>query len=145
MPFAFPRFAITATLVAATLALSACGSRPARYIEPKGALGPYSAAVRNGDVWYVAGKIGAKRDGSFADEAESAIDAVETQLDALGLGLSDVLVATVYLVDMNRYAEFNAIYGRRFSRPYPARACVAVAALPAGARVEIMVTARARD
>ena len=91
------------------------------------------------------GDVGIRQAVQVMRDGGSAIDAVENQLRDLGLGLGDVLVATVYLTDMNRYGEFNKIYGSRFQEPYPARACVAVAALPAGARVEIMVTARARD
>ena len=48
---------------------------------------------------------------------------------------------TVYLTNMGRYAEFNETYRERFRTPFPARACVAVAALPAGASVEIQVIA----
>ena len=57
---------------------------------------------------------------------------------------ADVVEARIYLVDMERYGEFNEIYSRRLTAPYPARACVAVAALPRGAQVEIQMVARTR-
>ena len=120
--------------------LSAC-TGPTRHHAAPGALGPYSGAVESGPLVYVSGKIG-DRSGDFEHEVETAIDAVETELAGLGLGLADVVQATCFLTDMGRYADFNAVYGRRFAAPYPARACVAVAALPAGAAVEILVVAR---
>ncbi len=130
---------ITAVLLAATW-LGACAGRPEHRADPN-ALGPYSAAVLSGDVAFLSGKIG-ERGGTFEHEVETTIDAVEAELRALGLGLGDVLSATVYLTDMNDYKRFNAIYASRVPAPYPARACVAVAALPGGARVEIQVVAR---
>lgn len=124
--------------------LSGCGHGDAvRHHEARGALGPYSAAVEAGNIVFVAGKIG-ERGGTFAHEAETAIDAVEGELKRVGLGLGDVVSATVYLTDMDRYAEVNGIYGKRFPAPYPARACVAVKTLPGGARVEIQVIAARR-
>lgn len=114
------------------------------YRAPSNALGPYSASVTYGGLVFVAGKIGSERgDVAFAVEAKSAVDALEAELARDGLTLDDCLSATVYLTDIGNYAEFNSIYGPRFTNP-PARACVAVKALPGGARVEIQVIARAR-
>ncbi len=136
---------IPALLVAAAcLSLPACQAPDRVALPAEGAVGPYSAAVSSGDLCFVSGRIGKKRDGSFAEEAESCIDSVEGELSRLGLTLADVLSATVFLVDMERYQEFNGIYSRRFSDPYPARACIAVRELPVGARVEIQVVARRR-
>ena len=106
---------------------------------------PYSAAVTYRGLTFVAGKIGSERGPgvSFEAEVNSAIDALAAELQKDGLTLNDCLTATVYLTDMARYEEFNAIYGPRFTTP-PARACVAVKELPLGARVEIQVVARAR-
>lgn len=109
----------------------------------EGALGPYSGAVTSGGFAFVSGKIG-ERGGTFEREAETAILAVQEELRGLALDLGDVVESRVFLTDMNDYAAFNAIYARLFPAPYPARACVAVAALPAGARVEVQVVARMR-
>jgi len=76
--------------------------------------------------------------------AARSLDRVETELEKLGLTFADVVEARIYLVDMERYGEFNEIYARRLIAPYPARACVAVAALPRGAQVEIQMVARTR-
>jgi len=111
------------------------------FLPAANAVGPYSGAVLSGDFCFVSGKIG-KRGVPFAMEAESAIDEVEAELKRAGLSLSDVVSANVYLTDIGFYSEFNEIYGRRFSKPYPARTCVAVKELPVGASVEVQVIAR---
>jgi 2-iminobutanoate/2-iminopropanoate deaminase len=58
-------------------------------------------------------------------------------LAAAGLGLADVVKTTVFLVDIRDGRSLNDVYGRLFPAPYPARSTIAVAALPAGARVEV--------
>jgi 2-iminobutanoate/2-iminopropanoate deaminase len=98
----------------------------------------------SGELCFVSGKIGAKRE-DFASEVESALDALESELARAGLSLADVVLVNVYLTDMSLYPELNTIYARRFLDPYPARACVAVAGLPAGARVELQAIARNAD
>ena len=129
--------------VLVALGALACRSSSTTHHEAKGALGPYSAMVQAGDLVFVSGKIGAKRD-TFESEVESAIDALEEELARVHLALTDVVSVTVYATDMQKYADVNAIYARRFAAPYPARAFVAVAALPAGAAFEIQAVARAR-
>ncbi len=121
---------------------SECCAAP-RYLEAEGAIGPYSGSALAGGFCFAAGKIG-ERGGSFEKEVETAIDAVAAELARSELDLGDVVSTTVYLTDMGRYQEFNAIYARRFSKPYPARTCVAVRELPAGAAVEIQVVAARR-
>jgi len=130
-----------APLVSVVVLLSACAGPRTEHRVAEGALGPYSGAVVTGDLVFVSGKIG-ERGGTFEHEAETAIGRVSEELAGLGLDLGDVVEARVYLTDMGRYAEFNEIYGRLFPAPYPARACVAVAALPGEARVEVQVVAR---
>ena len=125
-------------VLAAALA-GGCGSTGKQALEAPG-FGPYSSAVLTDDLCFVSGKIG-DRDGTFAHEVETAIDGVEAELARAGLTLADVVTATVFLTDMGRYAEVNEIYGARFPKPYPARACVAVKELPVGAQVEIQVIA----
>ncbi len=107
------------------------------------ALGPYSGSVLAGGFVFASGKVGQARE-SFATEANSAIDGVAKELAAHGLTLADVVSVTVHLTDIAAYREINEIYAARFTAPYPARTCVAVAALPGGARVELTATARVR-
>lgn len=114
---------------------------PSVHLAAEGALGPYSGSVLAGEYCFASGKIG-KRGESFRVEVESTIEAVALELARSGLELGDVVSATVYLTDMALYSELNEIYAENFPAPYPARACIAVRELPAGARVEIQVIAR---
>ena len=134
--------------VALLVALLGCASDPSagtdtRHLLAEGALGPYSGSVQSGGFCFASGKIG-ERGGTFEREVNTCIDAVVAELARSGLDLSDVVESTVYLTDIGRYDELNRIYAERFPSPYPARACVQVAALPGRARVEIKVTARMR-
>jgi len=127
------------------LVLTGCNStQRVAHIKAENALGPYSDAVISGDYCFLSGQLGTSRNGSFEEEAESAINAVENKLRTAGLALSDVVSATVFLTDINYYSYFNAVYSRRFKAPYPARACIAVKALPGKARVEVQVIAKRR-
>jgi 2-iminobutanoate/2-iminopropanoate deaminase len=130
--------------IAIVIAFGACSAPRSRHLAATGALGPYSAAVMSGELCFVSGKIGTKRD-DFAGEVESAVDALEAELARAQLSLADVVLVNVYLTDMSLYAELNTIYARRFPEPYPARACVAVSALPGGARVELQAIAHCAD
>lgn len=130
-------------LLCALLTTTACRNVPFEHLEAKGALGPYSALVRSGDLVFVSGRIGATK-AEFEEEVATAIGAVEVELGRVGLDLGDVVSTTAYLTDMALFERFNGVYAQRFSAPYPARTTVGVQALPAGARVEIAVVARAR-
>jgi 2-iminobutanoate/2-iminopropanoate deaminase len=111
------------------------------------ALGPYAQAVVAGDVVFCAGQIGldpatgALVPGGVAAETVRVLENLAAVLGAAGVGLADVVKTTVYLVDLGEFATVNEVYGRYFTAPYPARATVQVAALPAGARVEIEAVA----
>ena len=120
-----------------------CAASRTDHLPAEGALGPYSAAVTRGDLVFLSGKIG-KRGGAFVEELGTAIDAVESDLRAVGLGLEDVLSVNVFVTDMSLYGELNAIYGERFPKPYPARTTVGVDSLPGGARIEIQAVAAKR-
>ncbi len=123
------------------LLLAGCAGEPGLVHRPApGALGPYSGAVLTQDLIFVSGKIG-QRGGEFDHEVQTAIDAVEQELAGAGASLGDVVSVNVFLTDMAEYARFNELYASRFPEPYPARAVVAVAALPGNARVEIQVVA----
>lgn len=124
-------------------AATGCAAPRTEHLPAASAIGPYSAAVSSGDLVFLSGKIG-KRGGTFPEEVKTAIDAVEADLVALGLGLGDVLSVNVFVTDMALYAELNTAYGERFPKPYPARTTVGVAALPGGARVEVQAVAAAR-
>ena len=114
------------------------------------AIGPYAQAVAAGDLVFCSGQVGLDPasgrlvPGGVAAEAARALENLAAVLSAAGLGLGDVVKTTVYLVDLAEFAAVNEVYARYFHAPYPARATVGVAALPAGARVEIEAVATRR-
>ena len=112
------------------------------------AIGPYSHAVWSGSELFCSGQTpidpstGKLIDGDLAAQTQRVFDNIQAVLEDSGLSMDDVIKCNVYLVDMADFAAMNAVYGTRFSAPYPARTTVAVAALPLGARVEIECIAR---
>ena len=110
------------------------------------AVGPYSQAVRSGDLLFVAGQIPLDRTGHLVEgdigiQARQVLDNIGAVLSAGRLSFADVVRTTVYLADMNDLAGMNQVYGRYFSAPYPARATVQVARLPRDVKIEIDVIA----
>jgi 2-iminobutanoate/2-iminopropanoate deaminase len=107
------------------------------------AIGPYSQAIVSGDLVFCSGQIaldpqrGEMVSGDTAAQAERALLNLQAVLRAAGSDLSRVVRTTLYLVDMADFARVNEVLGRFFSADPPARATVAVSALPRGARVEI--------
>ena len=108
------------------------------------ALGPYSQAVRTGDLVFVSGQLGIDPfTGSLAaadvsGQAAQAITNIAAILAAAGLGLVDVVKTTVLLGDIADFGLVNQVYASYFTGPVlPARAAYQVSALPAGALVEI--------
>ena len=106
-------------------------------------LGPYSQAVRTGDLVFCAGQIGvdpatgALVAGGVLAELDRALDNLTAVLAGAGLGLADVVKVTLFLTDLGAGGAVNARWTERFPAPPPARSTVQVAALPAGAAVEI--------
>lgn len=111
-------------------------------------IGPYSQAVRVGDLLFCSGQVGLDPGtgklvgGGAKAETERIMENVRGLLSAAGVDLGHVVKTTIFLANMADYADVNAVYGGYFLGNYPARTTVAVAALPAGANVEIDVIAR---
>lgn len=108
---------------------------------------PFSAAVWAGELLYVSGQVG--RDpvsGALAAgpkaQTTTILRGIEAVLKAAGKSLDDVVKCNIYLSSMDHYAPMNEAYAAAFAAPFPARTCVAVAALPLGADVEIEAIAR---
>jgi len=107
------------------------------------AIGPYSQAIRIGDFLYTSGQIaldpesGMFLSGEIEEETEQTLKNISAILQAGGLNLENVVKTTVYLSDLNHFSRMNQVYEKYFSKNKPARACVQVAALPKGAKVEI--------
>jgi 2-iminobutanoate/2-iminopropanoate deaminase len=111
------------------------------------AIGPYSQAVQAGNLLFCSGQIpldpfsGEIVEGDIRRQAEQVMGNIAAVLAATGAGFSDVIKATIYLVDMNDFGVVNEVYGSCFSEHKPARSTVAVKALPRGALLEIEVIA----
>ena len=110
------------------------------------ALGPYSQAMRVGSLVYTSGQIGIDpavgkiTATDVAGQAEQVCKNLAAVLSAAGTDLSHTIKTTCFLADIADFAAFNEVYARHFTGK-PARSCVAVKALPAGARCEIEVIA----
>ena len=85
------------------------------------AIGPYSQGIAAGQTVYVSGQL----------------KNIQAILAEQGMTLADVVKTTVFLADMNDFAEMNKVYGEYFAQPFPARSAVQVAKLPKGAPLEI--------
>lgn len=107
------------------------------------AIGPYSQAIRWGNVVYVSGQIpidpaiGAFAGEDIAVQTRQSLTNIKNILAAEGLDMSHVVKTSVMLKDIADFAAMNEVYAEFFTAPYPARAAYQVAALPKGARVEI--------
>lgn len=119
--------------------------------EAPAAIGPYTQAVRSGDLLFLSGQVGfdpATREvveGGLEAQTRQVLANVEAVLRAAGLRFADVVKTTVFLKDMNDFAAMNAIYGEAFAPEGvvpPARSTVEVARLPKDGLVEIEVLAR---
>lgn len=111
-------------------------------------VGPFSPAVRAGEFVFLSGQVGQDPvtgkliPGDVSAQAEQIFRNLGAVLRAAGKTFADVARVGVYLTNMADFAALNAVYGRHFEAPYPARTTIAVAALPLGASVEIDVVAR---
>jgi 2-iminobutanoate/2-iminopropanoate deaminase len=105
--------------------------------------GHYSHAVRFGDLVFVSGQLGVRPDGShtahlpFEDQVNQALQNVLTALRAAGATATDVLKVTAYIVDVERWPRFNALYAQVMGDARPARTVVPVAQLHYGYLIEV--------
>lgn len=115
------------------------------------AIGPYSQAVKFGNTIHLSGqlpidaKAGKITVTSVTGQTRQSLKNIQYILAEEGLDLTDVLKVTVLLSDIDHFKEMNAVYSEFFKEPYPARIAYEVAALPAGALVEIAVIAGKLD
>ena len=111
------------------------------------AIGPYSPAIRAGNLLFVSGQIaldpatGSLVAGDIAAQTEQVMRNIGALLAAAGAGFEHVARTTVFLLDMNDFAAMNEVYARFVVDPPPARATVQVARLPRDVKVEIDVIA----
>ena len=111
------------------------------------AIGPYSQAIKVGNLVYTSGQIpidpatGMIVEGGIQAQARRSLLNVKAILEEAGLTMGHVVKTTVFMADMNDFADMNAVYAEFFAEPFPARSAVAVKTLPKGALVEIEVVA----
>ena len=111
------------------------------------AIGPYSQAIRVGNLIYTSGQIpinpatGQFVDGGIKEQTRQSLTNVKAILEEAGTSMVNVVKTTVFMADMNDFADMNAVYAEFFTEPFPARSAVAVKTLPKGALVEIEVVA----
>ena len=111
------------------------------------AIGPYSQAIQVRNLVYTSGQIpidpvtGAFVEGGIKEQTRQSLSNVRAILEEAGLSMANVVKTTVFMADMNDFADMNAVYAEFFTEPYPARSAVAVKTLPKGALVEIEVVA----
>lgn len=104
---------------------------------------PYSTAVSAAGLLFISGQGPMARDGSgvvpgtFEEEARLTLDNLKIVLEDVGSDLEHVVKTTVFLADMERFAEFNAIYTEYFPENFPARTCIQAGRLPLDFQVEV--------
>ena len=113
------------------------------------AIGPYSQAIRAGNLVFASGQLGldpqtGKLQEGVEAQARQALSNIQAVLQAAGSNIDRVVKTTIFLADMKDFAKVNAIYGELFQHEPPARSTVQVAALPLGGLVEIEVIALAK-
>ena len=110
-------------------------------------IGPYSQAIQAGAFIFVAGEKGIDRQtgkivpGGIAAETRQTLENIKAILAEAGATLDDAVSSTVHMVDLAEFAEMNKVYAEYFTVMPPGRTTVQVPALPAGARIEITITA----
>ena len=111
------------------------------------AIGPYSQAIRLGNLLFTAGQIpldpatGKLVEGDIEQQTERVMQNLAAILEAAGSSLDRVVKTTCFLSNLDEFQRFNQVYGRYFTGNPPARSTVEVSRLPAGARVEVEVVA----
>lgn len=107
------------------------------------AVGPYSQAVRYGNLVFLSGQValdpavGKLVEGGIAAQTRQVFLNLQAVCEAAGGNLDAILKLNIYLTDLGNFATVNEIMAATFSKPYPARATIGVAALPLGAEVEM--------
>ena len=112
------------------------------------AIGPYSQAVRTGDLLYISGQIpvnpatGEVVENCFKKQTEQCMKNLLAILNEVGLDFTNVVKMNLFITDMAKFADVNEVYATFFTADYfPARACVQVSALPKNVLVEIEAVA----
>ena len=111
------------------------------------AIGPYSPAVKVGNMLFLSGSIpldpvsGQLVEGGITEQTTRVMENIKALLAAAGADFQNVVRTTVFMIDLGEFGAMNDVYSKYLSAPYPARSTVQVARLPRDVRVEIVVIA----
>ncbi|MDR2775855.1 MAG: RidA family protein [Tannerella sp.] len=111
------------------------------------AIGPYSQAIRKGNMLFVSGQLGIEPatgnfvEGGAKEQTGQVFKNIRAILSAAGYAMADIVKTTVFLADMTDFADVNEIYALQFEGDFPARSAVAVRTLPRNGLVEIEIIA----
>jgi|SRR5690554_3723338 len=110
-------------------------------------IGPYNQAVHHNGTLYMSGQVAINPETGKMDNADLETETRRVMknmgavLEAAGMDYSNIVKCSIFIIDMNRFSEVNAVYGSYFKSNFPARETIEVSALPAGAQVEISAIA----
>ena len=111
--------------------------------EAPAAIGPYSPALKIGNLIFVSGQIpidpikGEIVEGDIEKQTKQSLQNLEAVLKPYSIDFSNIIKVTIFLKDMNHFPRVNEMYSQYFDRQFPARSCVEVARLPKDAQIEI--------
>jgi len=107
------------------------------------AIGPYSPALKIGNLIFVSGQIpihpnnGKIIEGDIEDQVKMVLENLKAVLEPYSIGLENIVKTTIFIKDMNNFSRINKVYGEYFTSQFPARSCVEVSRLPKDANIEI--------
>jgi len=107
------------------------------------AIGPYSPALKVGNLIFASGQIpidpktGEMIEGEIEAQARMVLENLQAVLEPYSIGLENVVKTTIFLKDMNNFTRVNKVYGEYFKKKFPARSCIEVSRLPKDAEIEI--------
>jgi 2-iminobutanoate/2-iminopropanoate deaminase len=110
-------------------------------------IGPYNQAILSDNTLYISGQVcidpatGQLKNKDLQEETHQVMHNLKAILTAAGMDFSNVIKTTIFITDMNRFAELNEVYGKYFTNDFPARETVQVSALPKFVNVEISMIA----
>lgn len=110
-------------------------------------IGPYNQAILTDNTLYISGQVcidpatGQLKNKDLQEETHQVMHNLKAILHAAGMDFSNVVKTTIFITDMNRFAELNEVYGKYFTSDFPARETVQVSALPKFVNVEISMIA----
>ncbi|HYM93695.1 MAG TPA: RidA family protein [Chitinophagaceae bacterium] len=110
-------------------------------------IGPYNQAISTGNLLFISGQVcidpatGELKNKDIQEETHQVMHNLKAILQEVGMDFSSVVKTTIFITDMNRFAEINEVYGKYFKENFPARETVQVSALPKFVNVEISMIA----